>query len=189
MSQQSHFSVASSSDNKAEVESQNLRGFRKRWLSCDFRSPGPVSVGSESLPSELNDLPLTGLSEVDSFDPLRIDLGDDGWSHVKSEADYAPSSDPDEPLLDDGQVAVSGDPECEYAWKHEAMSSATKRLRLFSEKYRWEASELNGVFGHADVFAGTIVSGYKHAFAPHHEGIYDVLNSMTSSGSTETTGA
>ena len=39
-----------------------------------------------------------------------------------------------------------------------------------------------------DIFAGTIVSGYKHAFAPHHEGIYDVLNSTTASGSTETVG-
>ena len=76
-----------------------------------------------------------------------MDLEEDGWSHVKSEADYAPSSDPEEPLLDDGQVAVSGDPGCEYAWKHEAMNSATKRLRLFSEKYCWESSELNGVFG------------------------------------------
>ena len=188
MSQQSHFSVASSSDNKAEVDSQHLRGFRKRWLSSDFRSPGPVSVGSESLPSELNDLPLSGISEVDSFDQLRIDLEDDGWSHVKSEADYAPSSDPEEPLQDDGQVAVSGDPGCEYAWKHEAMNSATKRLRLFSDKYRWESSDLNGVFGHTDIFAGTIVSGYKYAFAPHHEGIYDVLNSTTASGSTETAG-
>ena len=56
------------------MDSQHLRGFRKRWLSYDFRSPGPVSVGSESLPSEPIDLPLSGISEVDSFDQLQMDL-------------------------------------------------------------------------------------------------------------------
>ena len=202
MCQLSHASEASGSDNRDEVDNSNLRGFRKRWLSSDFRSEH-ISVESESVPGELGESPLEGFSAVtgdfeelpfddfsaDALDrQLQHELEDDDWSRVKSEPEYDPSIAPDDLQHDEGRVTVTGDHECEYAWKHEAMNSATKRIRLFNEKHPWEMSHLSGVFGSTDLYAGTIVSGYKHSFAPHHEGIYDVLNSDISSGSTGQTG-
>ena len=93
---------------------------------------------------------------------------------------YAPSSQSDPAYDDEGRVMVSGSVETE--WKQTALQSATKRARLYNEKLPWESSNLNGVFGSADLFTGTIASGYSHLFAPSREGIYDVLQSEMTSG-------
>ena len=160
------------------VESCRLRGFRKCWESSEFRSPEHLSVGSSSV----HDIPDFNSEQfLQGLDERLDDIG--SWSLAGQSVDYAPSTE-DEPILEsEGKVTVSGGVEPEYAWKLEALQSATKRARLYNEKFPWESSNLNGVFGYADPFNNTIASGYRHMFAPAHEGIYDVLQSELSSGS------
>ena len=119
------------------VESGRLKGFRKRWESSEFRSPEHLSVGSSSAP----DIP-----EFDSEQFLQgLDerLNDEGsWSWAGNSVDYAPST-ADEPTFEsEGKVTVSGGVEHEYAWKLEALQSATKRARLYNEKFPWESSNM-----------------------------------------------
>ena len=160
------------------VESSRLRGFRKRWESSEFRSPEHLTVGSSSG----HDIP--DFNSEQFFQGLDEQLDDIGsWSLAEQSADYAPSTGGEPILESEGKVTVTGDAEHEYAWKLQALQSATKRARLYNEKFPWESSNLNGVFGHADPFTNTIASGHRHMFAPAHEGIYDVLQSEMSSGS------
>ncbi len=166
------------------VESSRLKGFRKRWDSSEFRSPGHLSVGSSSA----HDIP--DFNSEQFLQRLDERLDDEGsWSCAGQSVEYAPST-ADEPTFEsEGKVTVSGGVEHEYAWKLEALQSATKRARLYNEKFPWESSNLNGVFGYTDPFTNTIASGYRHMFAPAHEGIYDVLQSEMSSGTRATSSA
>ena len=163
------------------AEDHCLKGFRRRWILSEFRSPEHLSIGSAS---------QHGTPDPD-FEEIMNGLGeqpdDDGsWSRVGDSIDYVPST-PGDPVYDDeGRVSVSGSAETEYNWKHTALQSATKRARLYNEQLPWESSDLNGVFGSADLFTGTMASGYNHLFAPVHEGIYDVLQSEMASGTSAT---
>ena len=159
-------------------DSNGLKGFRKRWGSSEYRSPEHLSVGS----SPGQDLPDFNSEQfLQELDDQFGDIGE--WSLAGNSVEYAPSSQGEPAWETEGKVTVTGDSEQEYSWKLQALQSATKRARLSSEKFPWESSNLNGVFGPADPFSHTIVSGYKHMLSPAHDGIYDVLQSELSSGS------
>ena len=162
------------------VENTCLRGFRKRWGSSEFRSPEHLSVGSSS-GHDISD--FNSEQFLQGLDERLDDIGDGSLAGDSADYDYAPSTEGEPVLETEGKVTVTGDAEQEYAWKLQALHSATKRARLYNEKFPWESSNLNGVFGHADPFTNTIASGYKHMLSPAHEGIYDVLQSELSSGS------
>ena len=74
------------------------------------------------------------------------------------------------------QVA-GGKTTAEFHWKCEALQSSAKRARLYGDKLPSEDSALSGIFGRADIFAGTIVSGYKHALAPTSIGAFEIFQS------------
>ena len=65
----------------------------------------------------------------------------------------------------------------EFGWRCEALKSAVKRTCLYGDTFAWEQPGFGGVFQKRDPCAGTIVSGYKHSFAPTAIGLYDVLQS------------
>ena len=171
-------SEAAESSEGRSGENNVLKGFRKRWESLEYRSREHFSVGSSSG----QDLPDFNSEQfLQELDDQVGDIGD--WSVLGTSVDYVPSP-PSEPAWEtEGKVTVPGDSEQEYSWKLQALQSATKRARLYNEKFPWESSNLNGVFGPADPYSHTIVSGYKHMLSPAHDGIYDVLQSELSSGS------
>ena len=147
-------------------DSNGLKGFRKRWGSSEYRSPEHLSVGS----SPGQDLPDFNSEQfLQELDDQFGDIGE--WSLAGNSVEYAPSSQGKPAWETEGKVTVTGDSEQEYSWKLQALQSATKRARLYSEKFPWESSNLNGVFGPADPFSHTIVSGYKHMLSPAHDGI------------------
>ena len=171
-------SEAADDSGERSGDSNGLRGFRKRWGSSEYRSPEQLSI--DSSPGQK----LPDLNSEQFLQELDDQFGDIGeWSMAGESVEYAPSSQGEPAWETEGKVTVTGNSEQEYSWKLQALQSATKRARLYSEKFPWESSNLNGVFGPADPFSHTIVSGYKHMLSPAHDGIYDVLQSELSSGS------
>ena len=153
----------SSSHDEAET---GLRGFRKRWRES-------VSMASVAA-SEAR------VSEIDGLDAISLDLEPDvAGRHFGSEfgsEDYDPSIQP-EGSQSSGSVQVAATGSSEFGWRCEALKSAVKRTRLYGDSFAWEQPVFGWVFQKPDPFAGTIVSGYKHSFAPTAIGLYDVLRS------------
>ena len=135
-----------------------LRGFRKRWREATVaNSEAHISEGD-------------GADEI----PLELDL-EDVNSHFGSE-DYDPSIQP-QGSQESRSVQVAATGSSEYSWKCEALKSAVKRTRLYGDSFAREQPGYGGVFRKPDIFSGTIVSGYKHSFAPTATGLVDVLQS------------
>ena len=133
-------------------------------------------------------------------DARRLAQEDDHESWMEIGSHFAPSIH-DSELQDDDQelghdsglapepsavqsevVQVAGDESTEFQWKCEALQSSAKRAKLYDNKFPWENSTFGGIFGRVDIFAGTIVSGYKHALAPTSIGAFEVLQSETIPG-------
>ena len=143
-----------------------LRGFRKRWRES-------VSMASVAA-SEAR------VSESDGVDAISLDLepdvADSPFGSVFGSEDYDPSIQP-EGSQSSGSVQVAATGSSEFGWRCEALKSAVKRTRLYGDTFAWEQPGFGGVFQKPDPFAGTIVLGYKHSFAPTAIGLHDVLQS------------
>ena len=129
-----------------------LRGFRKRWREA-------TSIASVAN-SEAH------ISEGDG------DVNSHFGSNIGSEDYDQPQGSQESRSV---QVAATGS--SEYSWKCEALKSAVKRTRLYGDSFAWEQPGYGGAFRKPDIFSGTIVSGYKHSFAPTATGLVDVLQS------------
>ena len=157
----------------------NLRGFRKRWTR---HSRSDASGQISGLPSEFSEMPeVCGLDnetergswvEIESYNAPSVH---ESAFDDKSQEGNSPAWEPEQFEV----VRVAGDESTEYQWKCEALQSSTKRARLYGDKLPWEDAAFSGVFGKAEIFSGTIVSGYKHALAPTSIGAFEVLQSET----------
>ena len=164
----------------------SLRGFRKRWVTRPRSDASECFSDISGLQSEQSvvqgDLRLTHGTDHESWDDLGgynapsihdSDLtGDQEPSHVSELG-------PEPPVEEAEVVQVAGDECVEFRWKCEALQSSAKRAKLYDNKFPWENPMFGGVFGRSDIFAGTIVSGYKHALAPTSIGAFEVLQSET----------
>ena len=160
----------------------NLRGFRRRWVRQS------QSDASEHL-SQISGLLSEPSGPPEADEPgVGTDCGsweDVGGYKVPSLHESAFDDEDqhgDSPVFEPEQfevVQVTGDESTEFHWKCEALQSSAKRAKLYGDKLPWENAAFSGVFGEADIFAGTIVSGYKHALAPTSIGAFEVLQSET----------
>ncbi len=154
-------------DSSSHEETEaGYRGFRKRWRE----GASVVSVANSE----------TGMSMFDGADEIPLELEPDaGESHLGSNfgsEEYEPSIQP-ESAQDNGSVQVVATGSSEFGWRCEALRSAVKRTRLYGDTFAWEQPSYGAVFQKPDLFSGTIVSGYKHSFAPTAIGLVDVLDS------------
>ncbi len=104
-------------------------------------------------------------------------LHDSNLDSEDRQPDHSPEYGPVPGGEQDEVVQVAGGKTTEFHWKCEALQSSAKRARLYGDKLPWEDSALSGIFGRADIFAGTIVSGYKHALAPTSIGAFEIFQS------------
>ena len=164
----------------------SLKGFKRRWIRQSLSDASEPLSNISGFHSELSETPEVRGStlgadhesweEVKSYDAPSIresELQDDD-QELGHTAEFGP-----EPPMDRSEVVqVAGDESTEFQWKCEALQSSSKRARLYDNKFPWESSAFSGIFGRVDIFAGTIVSGYKHALAP----TFEVLQSETIPG-------
>ena len=145
-----------------------FRGFRKRWREAVSQAS---LTASEARLSEAD-----GLDESLDLRELEPDAADSQFGSILDSEDYEPSVQP-VGSPSSGSVQVAADGPSEFGWRCEALKSAVKRSRLYGDTFAWEQPGFGGVFQKPDPFAGTIVSGYKHSFAPTSIGLYDVFQS------------
>ena len=164
-----------------------LRGYRKRWIRRSQSEASGRFSNNSGFRSEPSGTPAAQAPTLEA--------DNESWVNVGS---YNAPSIHDSELRDDDQsmapdagfgmgssddpsdvVQVAGDEATEFRWKCEALQSSYKRAKLYDNKFPWENATFSGVFGKVDVFAGTIVSGYKHALAPSSIGAFEVLQSGT----------
>ena len=171
------------------VGDDTLRGFRRRWimrshsasecLSNIFGFQSERSVAPDARGSTLES-DHESWEEIESYNAPSIhdsELQDDD-QEPGHESGFGPESSDAQSEV----VQVAGDESTEFRWKCEALQSSAKRAKLYDNKYPWENSTFGGIFGRVDIFAGTIVSGYKHVLAPTSIGAFEVLQSETIPG-------
>ena len=171
------------------MDDDNLRGFRRRWVRQ------PRSDGSKQRSNISGFLSEPSGRQEAQGSVVGTDCG--SWDELKSyktpslhesdlgvedhQPDHSPGYGPVPGLEQFEVVQVAGDESTEFHWKCEALQSSAKRARLYGDKLPWEEA-FSGIFGRADIFAGTIVSGYKHALAPTSIGTFEVAQSETIPG-------
>ena len=166
---------------------ENLRGFRRRWAGQPrSNASGQQSnmSGDLSGPHDLSEARGSVIgTDVGSWDELRSyrtpSLHASDLDSENHQDDHSLEFEPATGREQHNVVQVAGDEATEFQWKCEALQSSAKRARLYGYKLPWENAAFSGIFGKADIFAGTIVSGYKHALAPTSIGALEVLQSET----------
>ncbi len=167
-----------------------LRGYRKRWIMRSHSDASECLSNISGFHSERSVVPVARGSTLEADHESWVDVGsynapsihDSELQDDDQELAHETGFGPESSAAQSEVVQVAGDESTEFRWKCEALQSSSKRAKLYDNKFPWENPTFSGVFGKVDIFAGTIVSGYKHALAPTSIGAFEVLQSETIPG-------
>ena len=160
-----------------DEEPRSPKGFRKRW-----KTNRAESVASSDLVSSPNQiLPATERDVTNLFGDEEECFSQTGsWNYFPFDEDvYEPESPVDFSAASSGGPTIYDPRGVEPAWQHLALETDAKRRKLDFPKMPWEIGSMCQIFRTGDIFQGTILDNYKHAFLPPSLGCSDVLNSVS----------